>query len=271
MWRTILSSALCAAVSFWSATTFGVTLIPSVKVGATYDLAGNLQSSTGLINDGAPHVLRLDFFSSMSGLGPNQSFGGESFDIQISGGLARSALLVPGPGLNTPKPNFVFNNPVMINIASGTTHDPILNFFPSDVGNLGISATDLIGLEMDLGFPTLASVGNTVDATTFAPVPDPRLSIGVGSPFQFGSVYLNWDGTSIGTVKVVEHQFAVFDVNLQRYLNAQDLPNGSLSVPDTLFTVPEPTSCVLAGMGGIGMLPFARRLRFLKSQKTGPV
>ena len=89
-----------------------------------------------------------------------------------------------------------------------------------------------------------ASLGNTVDATTFAPVPDPRLQIGVGAPFRFGSVYLNWDGNSIGTLKVVEHQFAVFDVQLQRYLTVQDLPNDSLQVPDTLLAVSEPTGCI---------------------------
>jgi hypothetical protein len=262
MWRTILSSALCAAVSFCSATTFGATLIPSVKVGATYDSAGNLQSSTGLINDGAPHILRFDFFSTMSGLGPNQSFGAEVFDIQLSGGLTRSSLLAPGPAFETPKPNFVFNNPAMVNIASGTSHDPLLNFFP-DSGNLGVSATDLVGLEADLGIPTSASIGNTVDATTFAPVPDPRLNIGVATPFQFGSLYLDWDGNSIGTLKVVHHQFDVFDTRLQKYpLQAvQDLPNGSLEVPDTLFTVCEPTGCALAVFGGIGFLYFSWHYR----------
>src|SRR5262245_28230568 len=142
MWRTILSSALCAAVLFCSATTFGVTLIPSVKVGATYDLAGNLQSSTGLINDGAPHILRFDLFSLMSGLGPNQSYGDELLSIQISGGLTRSNLLVPGPGLEKPKPNFVPNNPAMVNIVRGDTGDPILSFF-HDAGDFGPSNTDL--------------------------------------------------------------------------------------------------------------------------------
>ena len=83
-----------AAVSFCSATTLGVTLIPSVKVGATYELTGNLQSSTGLINDGAPHILRFDLFSTMSRLGPHQMFGGELFTIQFSDGLTRSNLAV---------------------------------------------------------------------------------------------------------------------------------------------------------------------------------
>ena len=92
MWRTILSFALCAAVSFCSATAFGVTLVPSIQVGATYDLAGNLQSSAGLINDGAAHILRFDFFSTMSGLGPNQLFGGESFNIQLVGSGLASAV-----------------------------------------------------------------------------------------------------------------------------------------------------------------------------------
>ena len=261
MRRSIGISALCAVVWGWSTiTTLGVTLTPSIQVGATYDLAGNFQS-TGLINDGAPHILRFDFFSSLSGLGPNQSFGGESFNIQIVGsGLTRSNLGVPGPGLQTPKPNFVFNNPTMINIATAATHEPILNYFPDgDVGDFGPSSTDLVGLVVDLGAVIQASIGNTVDATTFAPVPDPRLSIGIGTPFQFGSLYLNWNGAQVGSFEVVQHQYAVFDVQQQRDLNAQDLPNGSLQVPDTLVSVSEPASCVLASVGGAGLLLSARR------------
>ena len=178
------------------------------------------------------------------------------FSIQFSDGLTRNKLAVPG--FEKPKPTFVFNNPAMVNIASGDTHDPILHYF-FEATDAGPSTTDLHALLFSLGPVVLSSIGKTVDQTTFAPVPDPRLQIGVGAPFQLGSVYLGWDGISIGTLKVVEHQFDVFDVRLQRYLDPHDLPNDSLQVPDILFTVPEPTSCVLASLGGIGLLYMGRR------------
>jgi hypothetical protein len=138
------------------------------------------------------------------------------------------------------------------NIASGTTHQPILNYFPdSDVGDLGPSATDLQALLEGLGAPVLASIGNTVDATSFASVPDPRLSIGIGTPFQFGSVYLNWNGSPMATLRVNGHQFAVFDFQQQLYQSA-------LNLPDSLFVVSEPASCVLATLSVSGFLFSAR-------------
>ena len=107
----------------------GATLTTTVSVGATYDLAGNLQSSTGLINDGAPHILRFDFFSQVSGLSPSQSYGAEEFNITLSGSLSRNSITVVGPGLTTPKPNFVVNNPPLSNIASGLSFAPIPSYF----------------------------------------------------------------------------------------------------------------------------------------------
>ncbi len=174
----------------------GATLTTTVSVGATYDLAGNLQSSTGLINDGAPHILRFDFFSQVSGLSPSQSYGAEEFNITLSGSLSRNSITVVGPGLTTPKPNFVVNNPPLSNIASGLSFAPIPSYFAggrADDG--GISSTDLVAIEF---FVFNYDIGNTIDATTFAPVPDPRRTIGVGLRFSWAR------STSIGTAARME-------------------------------------------------------------------
>jgi len=159
----------------------------------------------------------------------------------------------------------------MVNIANRDTQEPIFSFFGSGhSSDVGVSPTDLVGLLWDFGFPSSANVGNTVDATTLAPVPDPRLSVGVGSPFQLGSVYLKWDGSSIGTLKATFHQVLVLNWQTQKYgWPADDVPNGTLNVPDTLFTVPEPTSCVLASLGGIGLLYMARRRSGRQSRRIG--
>ncbi len=119
--RAIVALTLIS-LSWTSVTARAATLSTTMSVGATYDLAGNTQSSSSLINDGTPHIYRVDIFGQVSGLATNESFGAELYNLTLSGSsLSRNTVSAPGADLQTPKPNYVANNPALVNIADGTT------------------------------------------------------------------------------------------------------------------------------------------------------
>ena len=117
--RTILALTLIS-LAWTSINARAATLNTTMSVGATYDLAGNTQSSSSFINDGAPHIYRVDIFGQVSGLATNESFGAELYNLTLSGSsLSRNTVSAPGADLQTPKPNYVANNPALVNIADG--------------------------------------------------------------------------------------------------------------------------------------------------------
>ena len=119
--RTILALTLIS-LAWTSITARAATLNTTMSVGATYDLAGNTQSSSSFINDGTPHIYRIDIFGQVSGLATNESFGAELYNLTLSGSsLSRNTVSAPGADLQTPKPNYVANNPALVNIADGAT------------------------------------------------------------------------------------------------------------------------------------------------------
>jgi hypothetical protein len=233
-------------------------LTTSITVGATYDSSGNVQSSTGLIDDGAPHILRLDFFALLSGVAANESYGAEELSITLNGSFSRNTLLVAGPGLLSPKPNFVFNNPPIDgNLTDIGTSLPVSNYFVN-AGDFGSSSTDLSGIVWAVD---PKSVGNLVDSTTFAPVQDPRLSIGIGTPFRLGSLYVNWTGGHSGGLRLQSLQFTT--VNLQTHLFTLPVQN----YPDLVFAIAEPAT-LWSGAFGIGLLMLCRVARLFPSRSN---
>jgi hypothetical protein len=253
----IPTAFLALGILIWAACSGqAATLAAAMSVGATYDLAGNTQSATSFINDGTPHIYRIDFLTTMSGLAANESFGAQSFNLTLSGSsLSRNTVNAPGPDLLTPKPNYVPNNPTMSNIAAAGSFTPIPNFFSGgDIGDIGASTTDLQGI---IAAIDNATVGNVVDATTHNPVTDPRKSIGVGSPFQLGSVYLKWNGNAAASLTMQNLQFAIVNSQTHQFGLATNLADVTLN-----FTpVPEPASLMLAAIGFLAMAAIGMRLR----------
>jgi hypothetical protein len=261
--RTILALTIFA-LSWPSITAKGATLSTTMSVGATYDLAGNTQSSNSFINDGASHIYRVDIFGQVSGLATNESFGGELYNLTLSGSsLSRNTVSAPGADLQTPKPNYVANNPALVNIADGTTFAPIPNYyFGGQNADLGSSTTDLQGI---LASIDITNVGNAVNATTHAPVTDPRQSIGVGAPFWLGSVYLKWLGNANATLLLQNDQFTA--------VNSQTHQLGTVTnLPDVAFNfvpVPEPAGICLFLIGAV-MVGLKRRDRSLARANRAP-
>jgi hypothetical protein len=159
----IQTAFLALGILIWAAGSGqAATLNAAMSVGATYDLAGNTQSATSFINDGTPHIYRIDFLTTMSGLAANESFGAQSFNLTLSGSsLSRNTVNAPGADLLTPKPNYVPNNPTISNIVAAGTFTPIPTIFPGDIGDIAASTTDSGIAAIDN-----ATVGNVVDATT---------------------------------------------------------------------------------------------------------
>src|SRR5262249_51970430 len=90
---------------------------------ATYDPNTGALQSSGYIEDGTPHIYRVDIFESTNGpLLPGQSYGVASFDITIPAfstpSLTRNTLVIGGAPLLTPKPNWAPNKPTM-NVLDG--------------------------------------------------------------------------------------------------------------------------------------------------------
>jgi hypothetical protein len=252
--RAILALTLIS-LSWTSVTARAATLNTTMSVGATYDLAGNTQSSSSFINDGTPHIYRVDIFGQVSGLATNESFGAELYNLTLSGSsLSRNTVSAPGADLQTPKPNYVANNPALVNIADGATFAPIPNYYSGGQNaDLGTPTTDLQGI---LAAIDNTNIGNTVNATTHAPVTDPRQSIGVGAPFWLGSVYLQWLGNANAALLLQHDEFSAVNSQTHQLGTVTSLPDVALN----FVPVPEPAGICLFLIGA-AMIGLKRRTR----------
>ncbi len=245
MTTRIKTALFVAGVLFWAVRPGQAgNLTATMSVDGTYDLSGNTLSATSFINDGTPHIYRVDMFTTMSALAAGEAFGAESFNLTLTGSsLSRNTLNIAGSGLLTPKANWAANNPAMTNIAAAGSLTPITNFFsPGDNADIGSSTTDLQGILSDVD---IASLGNVVNATTLTPTTDPRLSIGVGTPFQLGSVYLLWNGNAAASLKMQNLQFGIANSLTHQFGLATSLADVTLN----FNPVPEPGTLFLAAVG----------------------
>ena len=257
MTTRIKTALFVAGVLFWAVRPGQAgNLTATMSVDGTYDLSGNTLSATSFINDGTPHIYRVDMFTTMSALAAGEAFGAESFNLTLTGSsLSRNTLNIAGSGLLTPKANWAANNPAMTNIAAAGSLTPITNFFsPGDNADIGSSTTDLQGILSDVD---IASLGNVVNATTLTPTTDPRLSIGVGTPFQLGSVYLLWNGNAAASLEMQNLQFGIANSLTHQFGLATSLADVTLN----FNPVPEPGTLFLAAVGSALIFGALRRQR----------
>jgi PEP-CTERM motif len=242
------------------ATTVTHTLVPSGEYSGT--TGALITTSASQVNAdiaaGVKNVYRFDIDSLLTGVaGSGQTYGGELFDLTLGAGLTR-APQVSGTGS---KANYVGNNPALpANQVDGNGAAVSGAYFGGNADS-GVSTTDLLAITT---FLNTAAVGGLFDGTTGNPTPDPRSTLGQGTPFKVGNVYVNWDGTpgatlSIGNATYINYNYTVDPSSGlssgQLETNPTTVANGSFTFP----AVPEPASLILFGLGGLGLVAAARR------------
>jgi hypothetical protein len=226
----------------------------SAAITGTYSADGNtVNSSTSAIFDGTPHIYRVDI-STLLGGSPSatESFGAAAFDVSLGAHLSRLNN-INNANVRT---NYLKNDPAMTNIIDSVTTNAITNYFSGgDNTDLGTSATDLIGIAVDVDGNNL---GKTADANTFAPVTDPRQAIGKGSAFKLGSVFVLFDGQANTTLNFANVAYSI--------ANTAGTPIFGNSVASQIASVafnavPEPASIALMGIGVLGLVGSKLRRR----------
>jgi hypothetical protein len=222
----------------------------SAQITGTFSADGNtVNSATGPIFDGTPHIYRVDI-STLLGGSPSatESFGAAGYDVVLNSHLSRVAANTANV-----RTNWSANNPTM-SVADANTLNAIPNYFTGgDNADLGTSATDLVAITQDVDGSNL---GKTVDPNTFAAVPDPRQAIGKGTPFKLGSVFVAFDGSANTTLTFANVGYSI--------ANTAGTPIFGNSVPSQIAAVafnavPEPATIALMVIGAFGLVCAKRR------------
>jgi hypothetical protein len=217
---------------------------------------------------GTPELYRFDIYARVSGLGPNESFGLVGYDMTFSPGFTRNSLNIGGAstGLTNPKPNYVADNPTTPLVVSASGQ-PLTNYYTGGQnGDLGSSTTDLVGMLTAIDASNLDGLedGDGVHAT------DPRLAIGTNAGgTRIGAIYLRWDGVTNARFTLVNCIGAT--ANRTTKLFSETFPITTLPFVFPLTPPPnpaEPSSFVLAGLAGVGIVLFRRKRNRSKSEES---
>jgi len=235
----VAAVAIAAMASAASAAT--ITLVPVIQ--QTYDSTGLVNQGAGFINDGQPHIYRVAITTKITGQGANESWGAASYDITLSGGLARNTVTDGGvtTGLTRVKPNYVNDSTAINNPALFDSVGPVPDYYANGKnGDLGLSTSDFIAITTAID---PANLGDLTDIDG-NPAADPRQTIGVAAAgTRLGVVYVKWNGTVDGVLSLVNASVASAQADTNKFNNSVPTTVAPLILP----AVPEPASVVLMG------------------------
>ena len=209
----------------------------SAAIAGTYSADGlTVNSSTGAVFDGQYHAYRVDLFALLTGtIGPTESFGATYFDVVLGSGLSRLTTNTVNVRIN-----WQANNP-LLGPLEAEPYGYLDNYWVGgDNADLGVSATDLKSIVQDID-------GSNLGKLPYQD-PDPRLSIGRGSPFKLGSVYVQYNsGGPQATLSFANASYSLADTS-HLLIFQQSV---STTITPVIFGVPEPTALSLFFAGAL--------------------
>jgi len=249
----VAAVAIVAMASVASAAT--ITLTPVVQ--ATYDSTGLVNQGNSYINDGQAHIYRVAILTQIAGQAAGESWGATSYDITLAGGLGRNTVTDGGvtTGLTRVKPNYVNDSTAINNPALFDSVGPVPDYYANGKnGDLGALTTDFIAITTAID---PANLGDLTDIDG-NPASDPRQTIGtIGAGTRLGVVYVKWNGTTQGTLSLINASVASANANTNKFNDSV----ATTVAPLQFIPVPEPTSIALMGFAGLGLVIAARRRR----------
>lgn len=215
-----------AAQSF--AATYSVQPVFVGAFNAAFEpIAGYDIGNTGNV----PAVLQFDMIVNTSDFVlPQRGFANGVFSVNLGSGLSNTSAAGWNP---SPIPNVDSN---------GATPGGVV---PLLSDNADLAAQDLKDILLGVATPL-----------TTNPAVDPRFNFGRGTTANYnaGTVYIDYAGGTTSFTAAFTQVSALFqDGTLARYIGTVD-PNGSLPVATVdIVGIPEPTTCVLAGLALVGV------------------
>jgi hypothetical protein len=185
------------------------------------------------LTSGTPAILQFDMIVNTSGfVAPQQGFANGVFSVELGAGLSNTS----APGWNpSPIPNVDSNGAT----PGGTV--PLLS------DNADLAAQDLKDILLGVATPL-----------TTNPAVDPRFKFGNGTTANYnaGTIYVDYAGgtskTSL-TAGFTQVSALLQDGALARYIGVVDANASTpLASVDIGPAIPEPTTCILAGLALVG-------------------
>ena len=193
---------------------------------------------------GVGGVYRMEIDFQITGtLKPGASFGAVVFNVgTLSAGLAR----VSGD-VGAIRANYCANWPAF-NGYYDMYNNPVTNFWMTDA-DLGSNATDWQALTVNVDPANVDLLYTAQDQNGFQyPQSDPRMDIGVDSPFMLGTIDVSWGGLTTRNLSLTNASWQTV---------TEGVVDTGKSMSTTTFTFvssPEPASLGLLAMGGMMLL-----------------
>ncbi len=188
------------------------------------------------------YTLQIDFSFTIADLRDGElGFGNAAFNVHMTNSLTQSSV---APGWNPDSGRTIDINP----------HYSVGLW--ADNGDYGIAGD-------------LQSIVVGTDPRDFLPVGrDPRRVLGRNGYEYFGNVFIELSGThgTIGSLSVEGDGGSVYDANNKLVDAGVTVTGGSI---DFLVGVPEPSSFVLLGLGGVLLGAYGTRVRRSRSNSNG--
>jgi hypothetical protein len=223
--------ALLSLVSFAQAGVFNITPTVSAAFDTAFGPIANPPGvpGTNIQGTGGVAVYQVDFMLNVVSLGANEdSFGNTGFNIVLGPGLTDASNL-----------GWQANNPAVD--TNGALPGGTANMFGQN-GDFGASNSDEQGILVSMA------------TGAFTNAADPRRSVGEGTPYLLGSLFVQWDGVTTGSLTI---SGPTGPAQFSAKMTDGSFVEGQGTTGVVTFSagvVPEPATFGLAGLSLLGLV-----------------